>query len=84
MRKKPEEKIAELQAARDQLNAQIEKHRARQRVRERKEDTRRKIIAGALALEHATVNAQFRDELHKLIREHVTRDGDRALFDLKP
>lgn len=83
-RKTPEEKIAELQEQRRQLDAQIEKHRARVRVQERKDDTRRKIIAGALALEHASIDPAFREELHKLIRQHVTRDGDKALFNLTP
>ena len=83
-RKTPEEKIAELTQQRRQLDAQIEKHRARVRVQERKDDTRRKIIAGALALEHASIDPAFREELHKLIRQHVTRDGDRALFNLTP
>lgn len=84
MRKSPDEKIAELEAQRKQIEAQIQKHKARVRVEERKKDTRRKIIAGALALEHASINPAFREELQKLIREHVTRDHDRALFDLTP
>lgn len=84
MRKSPDEKIAELEEQRRQIEAQIQRHKARARVEQRKQDTRRKIIAGALALEHASVSPAFRDELQKLIREHVTRDADRALFDLSP
>lgn len=83
-RKSPEEKLAELDEKKRQIEAQIQKYRARERVEERKKDTRRKIIAGALALEHASTNPEFRAALHRLIREHVTREGDKALFDLSP
>ena len=83
-RKPPDEKIAELEEKRGQIEALIQKHKARARVEERKKDTRRKIIAGALALEHASIDPAFREAMHKLIQEHVTREGDKALFDLTP
>lgn len=84
MRKTPDEKIAELEEKRGQIEALIQKHKARARVEERKRDTRRKIIAGALALEHASIDPAFRAALQKLIDQNVTREGDRALFDLTP
>lgn len=83
-RKPPDEKIAELEEKRSQIEAQIQRHKARLRIEERKRETRRKIIAGALALEHASLNPAFGAQLKKLLQEHVTREGDRALFDLKP
>lgn len=83
-RKPPEQKLQELEAERAQLQARIEKTRAQVRSDERKKDTRRKIIAGALALEHAKTNPAFRKELDSLIARHVTKDEDRGLFDLKP
>lgn len=83
-RKTPDEKIAELEEKRGQIEALIQKHKARARVEERKRDTRRKIIAGALALEHASIDPAFRAALQKLIDQNVTREGDRALFDLTP
>jgi hypothetical protein len=48
---------------------------------ERKDDTRRKIIAGAVALEYAEQNAGFAAELAALLNQCVTRPQDRALFD---
>lgn len=81
-RKSPDEKLAELMEKKGQLEALIQQQQARRRVEERKRDTRRKIIAGALALEHASINAAFREELHGLIRQHVTREEDRRLFDV--
>lgn len=47
----------------------------------RKRDTRRKVIAGALALSHAGHDREFRRELRRLVLQHVTRPRDRALFD---
>lgn len=83
-RKSPDDKLAELELKKEQIEARIQRTKARVRVEERKRDTRRKIIAGALALEHAATNPAFGEELQKLIRQHVTREGDRALFDLAP
>jgi|OM-RGC.v1.028822095 hypothetical protein len=82
-RKKPhDEKIAHLEAQRDQINAKLRREKARARQDERKRDTRRKIIAGALALEHK--DPAFRDQMKRLIGQYVTRPEDRALFGLEP
>lgn len=80
-RKSPDQRLKELQAKRDQLNAQIQRESAKARTAERKRDTRRKIIAGALALEHAERDPSFRETLQRLIREHV-KESDRPLFDM--
>ena len=81
-RKTPEQRIEELRQKRDQITAQISKQSALARQKERKRDTRRKIIAGALALEHAEIDQAFGQKLKALLREHVTRPEDRTLFDL--
>lgn len=81
-RKTPEEKLADLQRQRDQINARIQQQQAKLRGQQRKEDTRRKIIAGALALEHMAYDAAFAHAMQKLIADHVTRPEDRKLFDL--
>jgi hypothetical protein len=47
----------------------------------RKDDTRRKIIAGALVLERAETDAAFAAELTALLNHYVTKPQDRALFD---
>ena len=81
-RKTDEELLAELEAKKSQLDARIQKKRAAVRTRQRKLDTRRKIIAGALALEHASIDTAFGATLSKLLDEHVTRPDDRKLFQL--
>lgn len=67
-----------------QIEAQLRALDARQRSQERKHDTRRKIIAGALALEHAGYDEAFAATLFRLIYRHVRRDQDRRLFGLDP
>lgn len=81
-RRPPEEQLTELEQKKAQLEARIQKKRAEVRGKTRKQDTRRKIIAGALALEHAEQNKQFGATLKRLLKEHVTRPEDRKLFDL--
>ena len=83
-RKTPEQKLAELEKKLSQTKAQVQKQKSRIKAEERRKDTRRKIIAGALALEHMAHDNQFSDQMQRLINRHVTRAEDRALFDLDP
>lgn len=81
-RKSPEEQLAELEKRESQLKARIQKKRAEVAGKQRKQDTRRKIIAGALALEHAEQDKAFGATLKRLLKEHVKRPEDRKLFNL--
>jgi len=81
-RKTPEQQLDELLQKEARLKAQIQKKAAQVRGAERKKDTRRKIIAGALALEHMAHDKEFANVLKRLLNEHVTRPEDRKLFDL--
>ena len=71
-----------LRQKRDQLDAQLRALEARSKQAERKADTRRKVIAGALALEHFEANreSEFARVLYGLMDEYVVRPHDRALF----
>lgn len=80
--KTPAEKIAELEQREAQIRAQLQREKSKLRDDQRKQDTRRKIIIGALALEHK--DAAFQDTLDRLLRQYVTKPQDRALFDLPP
>ncbi len=81
----PEEKLTQLKQRAAQLQARIQKENAKVRGQNRKRETRRKIIAGALALEHAEKNeGAFRDTLFRLMDEYVTKDDERSLFGLPP
>lgn len=78
------QRLAELQAKKDQLAARIEKTRASMKSDERKRDTRRKIVAGAIALETVEIDPEFAALFQRLLARHVSRDQDRALFGLPP
>lgn len=67
-----------------QRKVKLQKYEAQQRTLGRKRDTRKKIIAGALALEHMQFDGRYGQAFRALIDEYVTRDDDRALFDLPP
>src|SRR3954447_12063537 len=71
-----------LRQKRDQIDAQLKALEARNKQAERKADTRRKVIAGALALEHFERNrdSEFAQTLLRLLDEYVVRPHDRALF----
>ena len=62
----------------------LQKYEAQQRTLGRRLDTRKKIIAGALALEHMQFDGRYGQAFRALIDEYVTRDQDRALFELPP
>lgn len=81
-----DERIDKLLAKKAKIDAQLKDARARSRTQKRKDDTRRKIITGALALQHAEMHPQsdFTKTMLDLIHKHVTTDKDRTLFDLEP
>lgn len=82
--KSPEQKLAELEQQRRQIDERIKRESAKVKATERKNDTRRKILAGAVALAHADHDPSFRDALNQQIQKNVTRAEDRALFGLFP
>ncbi|OYV24712.1 MAG: hypothetical protein B7W99_00870 [Rhodospirillales bacterium 20-58-10] len=84
-RQKPTDRIEALRQKRAQLDAQLKAAEARATEQARKEDTRRKVIAGALALEHMSKNpnSEFAKIMGKLLDEYV-RTNDRYLFPSLP
>lgn len=78
------QKLQERKAALDQkkaaLNARIRDLETKGRHQERKSDTRRKIIIGALAMEYMRLNRAFSDALWPLLDQYVTREQDRELL----
>jgi hypothetical protein len=78
------DRLEKLLEQREAVNARIRREQAKTRTQERKDDTRRKILAGATILDRAEKDAAFKAELHKLIAGFLVRDSDRALFGLAP
>ena len=78
-RKTLEQRIAELEVRKKTLQARLGK-------RERAEDTRRKVLLGALVLHRlensndADFTRRLGDWLRRELPGFLTRDGDKALF----
>lgn len=71
-----------LKKKRDIINARIRLVQNREQSKERKDNTRRKILIGSYYLDLANKNNSFND-IVKLMDSYLTRDSDRMLFDLK-
>lgn len=75
-------KIETLKQKKEQLNARIQKLEALQKARERKRDTRRKILIGAYFIEKATKEGSL-NALYQQLDGYLKRNSDRELFGLK-
>lgn len=76
-----EERLRALKARQTQSAARA---RTIQGRRERKEDTRRKILAGAWVLSQVECGALSRESLQRSLDRFLSRPDDRALFGLAP
>jgi len=63
-----------------QKQAELHAIQMRQRRRERKEDTQRKIVVGGTVLAVMQTDPSFREQMHALLRVRVTRTQDRAVI----
>ena len=91
-RKTPEQKIADLRAKElaikerektklTQIKAQIANENAKLTSAARKKDTRRKVIAGAIALKHMEKDPNFAEVMRGLLKKNIEREEDKKLFD---
>ena len=74
-------RLSQLLKKREKLSAQIQKIRAREATQKRKEDTRRKILLGALVMEMMERGELDKDKIMKRLSGFLTREIDRKLFD---
>lgn len=79
--KAQEEKLKQLKALKQKQEAQ---KRAAEAKRTRNEDTRRKVLVGAMVLEHMEKNESTKIDIMKRLDAFLTREDDRALFGLYP
>ena len=79
----PPSDLDSLKKKRDIINACIRLMQNREQSKERKDNTRRKILIGSYYFEQANKNNSF-DSVVKLMDSYLTRDSDRMLFDLSP
>lgn len=76
------EKIERLRKKQAEVTAKLQAEEARYAVKERKRDTRRKILIGSYYMEQARKNDQW-EKIKERMDEYLTRDSDRELFDLQ-
>jgi len=77
-----ETKLKRLMEKRDAVIARIKQEQNKLKAGERKIDTRRKILAGAVVLEWAKRDSDFAKKLDSELKALLVRDIDRELFGL--
>ncbi len=93
-KKTPEERLAELEERRIQVEAKLKAEResilrakrrenAKIQNQKRKDDTRRKVLVGAAILQKIELNQWPKEKLLHLMDGFLTRDKDRKLFGLE-
>lgn len=80
--KSPAQLIADLEAKQAALQERIKREKAKVATQKRKDENRRKIIAGAAVLTHAEQNPQFKEILDHVLNRAVTRKIDREFMGL--
>jgi hypothetical protein len=79
---KAKEQVARLEEKVARARAELQRARAREQQQKRKDDTRRKVLIGAMTL-HQIREDEFKyRELVNQLDEYLTHDRDRRLFDL--
>src|ERR1700733_5671312 len=73
--------IDKLKRQKEIIEARLQQAEARHKQREKKEDTRRKILLGAYFLEKLRNDGTF-ESIKQELDSFLTRNSDRKLFDL--
>ena len=76
------DRLKKLRQQQEELAQKIRLEESRLKEQARKDDTRRKIIAGAVALDLANNHSQFRALLYEAMNQAVTTERDRDLLGL--
>jgi len=78
------DKLARLIEQRKAVDERIKLEQNKRKAVERRMDTRRKVLAGALALNMAEKDKAFSARLNEELGRFLVRDSERALFGLPP
>lgn len=80
MRPSNEQRIEALRSRRAQIDAELARLQAKARVLARKEDTRRKILIGAIMMQEMASRPDFDRYVRSLLFDRLEKPRDRALF----
>lgn len=75
-------RLEQLLKKQEELKAQIQKIKAAEATQKRKEDTRKKILLGALVMEMIDSGELDKNVMMKRLDGFLSRSGDRTLFNL--
>lgn len=81
MSKLSKQALEKLKSQREKINSRIQATEARLKTSERKKDTRRKILVGSYFLDEAIKENKL-SEIKILMDKYLSRESDRALFEL--
>lgn len=76
------ERVKKLKEQKKMIEQRLRKQQNSDRKKERKDDTRRKILAGAWLLDEMNQREDFKEFVYKKLDSFLTRPADRALFGL--
>lgn len=76
-----EERLKQAKAKQAQINA---RKRASDAKKKRAEDTRRKVLVGAVVLAAMEKGSHIRPLIEQMLDQALTKDADRLLFGLQP
>ena len=76
-------KLETLKAKKEQIEARIKNLESKERLKQKKQDTRRKILIGAMVLEMLGKDHEAKKKLTAQLDGFLTRPMDRELFGLQ-
>lgn len=79
-----EEKLAKLEAKKQETERKIKALKEAEKAEKRKAENRRKILIGAMLLNKVEQNRYSHDQLLREMDGFLSRDNERALFNLPP
>lgn len=82
MRPSNEQRIETLRSRRAEIDAELARLQAKSRVQTRKQDTRRKILIGAVIMQEMKSKPEVNLMVLNLLEERLTKPRDRELFSL--
>ena len=82
MNRSRQNRIKELEQKKKQLEARIQKLKAAESAKKRKEDTRRKILLGAMVMKLIETGYWSQDEIYQQLDKFLDKELDRKLFGL--
>lgn len=75
-------KLEQLKQKQSALIARIKQEEAKQKTRTRKDETRMKILLGAMLLEEMRSSTKTNEKIRERLKIYLTKERDRQLFKL--